>query len=65
MVNGVTDTLQKGRVAAPVAALAAGAGIPQVLVDIRHEATHNHLPSLPLLRLGAAHAMAWLHANYW
>jgi ribosomal biogenesis protein LAS1 len=41
------------------------AGLPQVLVDLRHEATHNELPSLPLLRLAACQALAWLHACYW
>jgi len=36
-----------------------------VLVDIRHEATHNELPSLALLRLAAGHALDWLRASYW
>lgn len=43
----------------------ATAGLPQVLVDLRHEATHNELPSLPLLRLAACQALAWLRACYW
>lgn len=42
-----------------------GAGLPRVLVDLRHEATHNELPSLPLLRAAADAALAWLHATYW
>ena len=41
------------------------AGLPQVLVDLRHEATHNELPSLPLLRLAACQALVWLRACYW
>ena len=36
-----------------------------MLVDIRHEATHNELPSLALLRLAAERALEWLHTNYW
>ena len=36
-----------------------------MLVDLRHEATHNELPSLPLLRTAAHHALAWLHTSYW
>ena len=36
-----------------------------MLVDIRHEATHNELPSLALLRLAAGHALDWLRASYW
>lgn len=52
-VNGVTDQGQKGRSAIPVAALAEAAGLPRLLVDIRHEAVHNELPSLQLLRMAS------------
>lgn len=41
------------------------AGLPRVLVDVRHDATHNELPSLAMLRLAADHALAWLNASYW
>lgn len=40
-------------------------GLPRLLVDIRHEASHNDLPSLSLLRLAAAEALQWLQAAYW
>lgn len=40
-------------------------GLPRLLVDIRHEASHNDLPSLSLLRLAAAEAVQWLQAAYW
>lgn len=50
-INGITDQGQKGRAAIPVATLAEAAGLPRLLVDIRHEAVHNELPSLPLLRM--------------
>ncbi len=65
MVNGITDSQQKGRVAVSVASLASAAGLPRLLVDLRHEATHNELPSLQVLRLAAQQALAWLRANYW
>eukprot|EP00891_Asterochloris_glomerata_P007432 jgi/Astpho2/7432/fgenesh1_pg.00114_%23_56_t len=39
--------------------------LPRVLVDVRHEASHNELPALPLLRLAAQQALAWLRAAYW
>ncbi len=41
------------------------AGIPRMLIDIRHEASHNELPALPLLRTAAKQALAWLQASYW
>ncbi|KAL4427777.1 hypothetical protein ABPG75_001866 [Micractinium tetrahymenae] len=65
MVNGIADSAQRGRVAASVASLAAAAGLPRILVDLRHEATHNELPSLAALRLAAQHGLAWLQGNYW
>lgn len=36
-----------------------------MLIDIRHEASHNELPSLPLLKTAARQALAWLQASYW
>ena len=36
-----------------------------MLVDVRHEASHNELPSLALLRVAAAEALRWLEASYW
>ena len=36
-----------------------------MLIDIRHEASHNELPALPLLRTAASQALAWLQATYW
>lgn len=36
-----------------------------MLVDIRHEATHNELPQLPALHIAADAALAWLRASYW
>eukprot|EP00887_Chlorella_sp_A99_P003157 scaffold9.g3157.t1 len=65
MVNGISDSAQRGRTAASVAALAAGAGLPRLLVDLRHEATHNELPSLRALRAAAGQALGWLAPQYW
>lgn len=39
--------------------------MPRVLVDVRHEAAHNELPTLPLLRSAASHALTWLKGHYW
>lgn len=65
LVNGIADSGQKGRTANSVAAITAAAGLPRALVDLRHEATHNELPSLPVLRLAAIQATAWLRETYW
>uniref|UniRef100_A0A7S4BLB4 Uncharacterized protein n=1 Tax=Chrysotila carterae TaxID=13221 RepID=A0A7S4BLB4_CHRCT len=65
LVNGVVDPKQQKARAAPVSRLAMEAKMPVCLVEIRHEATHNALPSLPLLKLAAEQALLWLHAHYW
>jgi len=64
LVNGATDTSQ-GRFAAPVATLAAKIGLPRELVDLRHDATHDALPTLRALRRGATMALAWCRRAYW
>ncbi len=47
------------------APVARPAGLPRALVDVRHDATHGELPSLPLLRAAAAAGLDWLRASYW
>uniref|UniRef100_M4B3P6 Uncharacterized protein n=1 Tax=Hyaloperonospora arabidopsidis (strain Emoy2) TaxID=559515 RepID=M4B3P6_HYAAE len=64
-VNGLVDSAQKGAYASAVSTLAQRIGIPLWVVDLRHESTHNQLPSLPVLRFAARHLLAWLRANYW
>mmetsp|Transcript_9999 Transcript_9999/g.23848 ORF Transcript_9999/g.23848 Transcript_9999/m.23848 type:complete len:569 (+) Transcript_9999:116-1822(+) len=64
-VNGVADSGQKSAPMTSVASLARQYGLPRVLVDIRHDSTHNKLPSLPMLRLATQHALSWLRYNYW
>lgn len=64
-VNGLVDSSQKGAYAMAVSSLAQRIGIPLWIVDLRHESTHNQLPSLPVLRFAAQHLLAWLRSNYW
>ena len=64
-VNGISDANQKGKVAGSVAKHAETLGLHPMLVDIRHEATHNHMPSIHALRLAASHTLAWLADKYW
>ncbi|KAF4321296.1 hypothetical protein BBO99_00004552 [Phytophthora kernoviae] len=64
-VNGLVDGSQKGAYATAVSLLAQRIGIPLWVVDLRHESTHNQLPSLPVLRFATQHLLAWLRANYW
>ncbi|EFO20826.2 hypothetical protein LOAG_07662 [Loa loa] len=40
-------------------------GIPQWVVDIRHGATHSHLPPLESLRQAATYCRNWLWEHHW
>jgi hypothetical protein len=65
-INGLADVLQQQRVnAASVAVLCQQLGIPSWLVGIRHESTHNQLPSLAVLRLSAKSLLHYFRQVYW
>jgi len=53
LVNGLVDPLQVGTYARPIASIAKQLGLPAWLVELRHAATHEDLPSLDLLREAA------------
>ncbi|PCH33291.1 Las1-domain-containing protein [Wolfiporia cocos MD-104 SS10] len=64
LVNGLVDPLQTRAYARSVASIAAQLGLPAWLVDLRHAATHEDLPSIEVLREAARESMAWLLHNY-
>jgi hypothetical protein len=65
LVNGVADGGQNGSFAASVADIARRVGFPRWIVDLRHELTHGVAPDVRVLRLAAAHAVAWMLERYW
>jgi hypothetical protein len=65
MVNGVCDPSQKRKFAGSVMTLARRLGLPSMLVDLRHAATHKSLPAMPALQQAAEAAVLWLHTRYW
>lgn len=40
-------------------------GLPATYVELRHQATHEELPSLPKLRIAARKALKWIWDFYW
>ena len=64
-VNGLVDRGQKGYFATSISVIAEGIGLPHWLVELRHDATHNQLPSLSVLRAAATELLLWLEQNYW
>lgn len=64
-VNGMADMNQRGVYARSVHSIAEEIGLPDWLVDLRHEATHASLPSQDTLRAGIRVALSWLQEEYW
>ncbi|WVQ71203.1 hypothetical protein IAR50_000728 [Cryptococcus sp. DSM 104548] len=62
-VNGLVDPLQTGPYARPISHLAASLGLPPSLIALRHRATHEDLPPLPLLQQAIAQCTFYLHQN--
>lgn len=60
MVNGLVDPLQSGPYARSIAAIATQLGLPSWLVELRHAATHEDLPSLELLREAAREVVGYI-----
>jgi hypothetical protein len=46
-------------------AVAKSVGLPATFVELRHQATHEHLPSLTRLRSAARKALDWIWDYYW
>lgn len=61
LVNGLVDPLQAGTYARPITAIAQQLGLPNWLVELRHAATHEDLPSLDLLREAARQVRSYFH----
>lgn len=80
LVNGLVDPLQLGAYARSIASIAHQLNLPLWLVELRHAATHEDLPSIELLREAAREvchphppyrphlhppqSMTWLLYNY-
>jgi len=60
LVNGLVDPLQSGVYARSITSIAAQLGLPGWLVEVRHAATHEELPSLEVLREAAQEVIFFL-----
>eukprot|EP01082_Thalassiosira_pseudonana_P015386 g14388.t1 g14388 contig9:1732035-1734419(+) len=66
-VNGLADTYRHQRKSAllSVSHCCALAGLPLWIVDVRHDASHNELPSLGVCRIGALESLRFWKRRYW
>ncbi|RNA09822.1 ribosomal biogenesis LAS1L [Brachionus plicatilis] len=63
-VNFITELYQNKPKAIPVKTLAAEIGIPDWIVNLRHNATHYNLPSIELLENARDYLYKWLKEQY-
>ncbi|KAL1924814.1 uncharacterized protein VTP21DRAFT_4468 [Calcarisporiella thermophila] len=64
-VNGLVDPLQKRAFAQSISSIADRLRLPHWFVELRHAATHEHMPSLEVLRNATHKALLWIQDNYW
>ncbi len=64
-VNGLVDASQQGVFAESVLSLAHRINLPGWIVELRHDATHNEMPSISVLRAAASQLLSWLFDYYW
>ncbi|CAK7267144.1 rRNA-processing protein las1 [Sporothrix epigloea] len=64
-VTGLLDGQQDRARKLSMHGLAQAVGLPPSFVELRHQATHEALPSLRRLRLAARQALAWIWGYYW
>ena len=64
-INGLADPGQQGIYAESVLSLVSSRGLPAWIVEIRHDGTHNSLPTLQVLRAASSILMKWYYKNYW
>ncbi|KAM7209162.1 Pre-rRNA-processing protein las1 [Naviculisporaceae sp. PSN 640] len=64
-VTGLLDSHQDKARKMSMYAVAKSVGLPSTFVELRHQATHEQLPSLIRLRVAARKALDWIWDYYW
>ncbi|KAI0514458.1 Las1-domain-containing protein [Xylaria bambusicola] len=64
-VTGLLDGQQDKARKMSMYSIAKTIGLPATFVELRHQATHEQLPSLAKLRSAASNALAWIWDFYW
>ncbi|KAI7924465.1 hypothetical protein M0657_004631 [Pyricularia oryzae] len=64
-VTGLLDSHQDKAHKMSMYSVAKTIGLPATFVELRHQATHEQLPSLTRLRAGAQAGLVWIWDYYW
>lgn len=64
-MTGLLDSHQDKRRKLSMYSIAKSIGLPATYVELRHQATHEELPSLPKLRTATEKGLRWIWDYYW
>ncbi|KAI9743161.1 MAG: rRNA-processing protein las1 [Claussenomyces sp. TS43310] len=64
-VTGLLDGYQDKRYKLSMYSIAKNIGLPATFVELRHQCTHEELPSLRRLRAAAEGSLQWIWQHYW
>ncbi|GJQ12199.1 hypothetical protein GpartN1_g3990.t1 [Galdieria partita] len=64
LVNGMVDNLQESSFAVSVTGLASQLGLPVFVAEMRHDISHNALPSREALLFATTECLRWLEKHY-
>jgi len=64
-VTGLLDGYQDKKHKLSMYSIAKNIGLPATFVELRHQCTHEELPSLSKLRGAAARSLTWIWEQYW
>ena len=64
-VTGLTDIQQTRNHKRSMYAVGRHINLPKSFVDLRHQITHEEMPSLTVLRDSTKRALRWLYIDYW
>ena len=64
-MTGLLDSHQDKRRKLSMYSIAKTVGLPATFVELRHQATHEELPSLSKLRTATQKALRWIWGYYW
>ncbi|XP_014786086.1 ribosomal biogenesis protein LAS1L [Octopus bimaculoides] len=64
-INHITETKQNKVYARSLVSIAKELGLPEWLIELRHSATHNKLPSLEIVCTAVDCSLKYLQENFW
>ena len=64
-VTGMTDMEQTSKYKQTMFDIANQVGLPESMIQLRHDIIHGEMPSLVALRIASQQSLEWLYDRYW